>query len=106
MELAGSMGTGLMMRQATREVVKFIPYVGSVAGAALAGSSTYALGKAFCYYYQRVHQGHVPKPEDLKHYYHQQLAGAEKAWFAARKTAQQEPAPNGQTSPPTTQENS
>jgi uncharacterized protein (DUF697 family) len=90
MEMAGSMGTGFMMRQATREVVKFIPYVGSIAGGALAGSSTFALGKAFCYYYQRVHQGHVPKPEDLKHYYQQQLQGAEKAWFAARKQATDE----------------
>lgn len=88
MEMASSMGTGLMMRQATREVIKFIPYVGSVAGGALAASSTFALGKAFCYYYQRVHQGHVPKPEDLKQYYQQQLQDAEKAWSAARKQGQ------------------
>ena len=45
-----------------------------MAGAALAWASTFALGKAFCYYYRRVHQGHVPQTEDLKRYYKEQLA--------------------------------
>jgi uncharacterized protein (DUF697 family) len=71
---------GLVVRQAVREVVKFIPVVGSVAGGALAGTSTYALGKAFCYYYSAVHKGHVPKPEDLRRYYQEQLTLAERAW--------------------------
>ncbi|MBL8799820.1 MAG: DUF697 domain-containing protein [Planctomycetia bacterium] len=83
-ELAGTLGLGMMTRQAVREVVKFIPYVGSVAGAALAGASTFALGKAFCYYYSAVHKGHVPRTEDLRRYYQEQLALAEKSWGAAR----------------------
>jgi uncharacterized protein (DUF697 family) len=85
LELAGSLGLGVLFRQAVREVVKFIPYVGSVAGYALAGASTFALGKAFCYYYSAVHKGHVPNPEDLKHYYQDQLALAEKHWAEFRK---------------------
>jgi uncharacterized protein (DUF697 family) len=80
MELASTLGLGLVMRQAVRELVKFIPIVGSVTGAALAGASTLALGKAFCYYYTAVHQGHVPRPEELKRYYEDQLALAERAW--------------------------
>jgi uncharacterized protein (DUF697 family) len=84
MEVAGTLGSGIMVRQAAREVVKFIPYVGAVAGGALAGASTFALGKAFCYYYQRVHQGHLPKAEDLRRYYQEQLASAEAAWKSAR----------------------
>jgi uncharacterized protein (DUF697 family) len=80
MELASTLGLGLVFRQAVRELVKFIPYVGSVAGAALAAASTLALGKAFCYYYSAIHQGHVPRPEDLKHYYQEQLGLAEQAW--------------------------
>ncbi|HEV3146785.1 MAG TPA: DUF697 domain-containing protein, partial [Gemmataceae bacterium] len=80
LELASTMGLGLVMRQAVREVVKFIPVVGSLAGATLAGTSTFALGKAFCYYYRAVHKGHVPKPEDLRHYYQEQLAVAEQEW--------------------------
>jgi uncharacterized protein (DUF697 family) len=79
-ELASTLGLGVVMRQATREAMKFIPIVGSVAGAALAAASTFALGKAFCYYYSAVHKGHVPKPEDLKRYYQEQLSLAEAAW--------------------------
>jgi uncharacterized protein (DUF697 family) len=79
-EIASTLGMGMMVRQAVREVAKFIPFVGSVAGAALAGAATYALGKAFCYYYSAIHEGHVPRAEELKHYYHEQLAQAEKLW--------------------------
>jgi len=84
-ELASTLGLGLLVRQATREVAKVIPVVGSVAGGALAGASTFALGKAFCYYFQAVHQGHVPKAEDLRRYYHEQLTQAEKLWAGVRK---------------------
>lgn len=80
MELASTLGLGLAFRQAVRELVKIIPVVGSVAGAALAAGSTLALGKAFCYYYSAVHQGHVPRPEDLKRYYEEQVNLAERAW--------------------------
>jgi uncharacterized protein (DUF697 family)/predicted GTPase len=79
-EIAGTLGMGMMVRQAVREFAKFIPFVGSVASAALAGAATYALGKAFCYYYSAIHQGHVPKAEDLKRYYQEQLAQAERMW--------------------------
>ena len=40
----------------------------------------FALGKAFCYYYRAVHQGHVPRAEDLKQYYQEQLALAGTLW--------------------------
>jgi uncharacterized protein (DUF697 family) len=85
MELASTMGLGLVMRQAMREVVKFIPLVGSLTGATLAGTSTLALGKAFCYYYRAVHKGHVPQPEDLRHYYQEQLTLATQAWLPRKK---------------------
>ena len=87
LEVAGSIGLGMAARQAVRELVKFIPYVGSVAGAVLAGASTYALGKAFCFYYSSVHQGHVPKPEELRRYYREQLALAERVWGLRQKAA-------------------
>jgi uncharacterized protein (DUF697 family) len=67
-------------RQGVREFAKFIPFVGSIAGAALAGSATFALGKAFCHFYSAIHKGQVPKAEDLKHYYQQQLSQAETLW--------------------------
>ncbi|MBI3408542.1 MAG: DUF697 domain-containing protein [Planctomycetes bacterium] len=80
LEIAGTLGLGMAVRQGIREFTKFIPVVGSVAGAALAGSATFALGKAFCYYYGAIHKGHVPKSEELKHYYREQLAEAERLW--------------------------
>jgi uncharacterized protein (DUF697 family) len=84
LEIATSLGLGIMLRQAGRELFKLIPFVGSVVGSvaagALAGASTFALGKAFCYYYRVIHQGHIPKTEDLRKYYKEQLAIAEKAW--------------------------
>jgi uncharacterized protein (DUF697 family) len=86
-ELASTLGLGMLVRQASREVMKLIPYVGSVAGGALAGTSTFALGKAFCYYYRAVHQGHVPRPDDLRRYYQEQLALAEKHWARFRGAA-------------------
>jgi uncharacterized protein (DUF697 family) len=86
-EIASTLGLGMLARQASRSLIKWIPFIGTVggtvAGAALAGASTYALGKAFCYYYRAVHQGHVPKPDDLRHYYKEQLAQAENAWNTA-----------------------
>jgi uncharacterized protein (DUF697 family) len=84
LEIAASLGLGMVVRQASRELLKLIPFVGpvvgSVAAGALAGASTFALGKAFCYYYRVVHQGHIPKTEDLRRYYKEQLSIAEKAW--------------------------
>lgn len=86
LEIAGTLGLGLLMRQGTRTLIKCIPYIGpalgSMAGGALAGASTFALGKAFCYYYQAVHQGHVPKTDELRRYYREQLAQAEQSWKA------------------------
>ncbi len=84
MEMAGSLGIGLFVRQGWRLLLKWVPFVGpvlgSVAGGALAGASTFALGKAFCFYYRAVHEGHVPRPEDLRRYYKEQLTLAEQAW--------------------------
>jgi uncharacterized protein (DUF697 family)/predicted GTPase len=80
LELTGTLGLGMVVRQAVRELVKFIPYVGSVAGAAMAGGTTFALGKAFCYYYSAVQRGHVPRAEELKQYYQDQLLLAQRFW--------------------------
>ncbi len=83
-ELAGALGLGMAVRQGIRELMKFIPYVGSVAGGALAGASTFALGKAACFYYSGVQQGHAPPPDEIRRYYADQLATIEKSWSALR----------------------
>jgi len=98
LEFASTLGLGMLVRQGIRELAKFIPFFGSVAGAALAGSATFALGKAFCYYYSAVHKGHVPKAEDLKKYYQEQLALAEKLWKQGAGIRSQESEARGQES--------
>jgi uncharacterized protein (DUF697 family)/energy-coupling factor transporter ATP-binding protein EcfA2 len=95
MELAGSLGLGLVMRQAVREVVKFIPGVGTLLGSALAASSTYALGRACCYYYSARLAGHVPPPEELRSLYERELRHAEQLWRKAPPTNHQPPAQPG-----------
>ncbi len=80
LELAGSLGLGILARTAIRQVAKLIPGVGSAAGATLAAASTFALGKAFCLYYEEVHEGHVPDAAKLKSYYHEQLTEAHRQW--------------------------
>jgi uncharacterized protein (DUF697 family) len=96
-ELASTLGLGMLTRQASRELIKVIPglgtVLGSVAGGALAGASTYALGKAFCYYYRAVLQGHVPSAADLRRYYHGELDRAEVAWkqLHPQKEAEKKP---------------
>src|SRR5262249_10619246 len=83
-ELAGALGLGLLSRQAGRSLIKVIPGIGSglgsVAGGALAAASTYALGKARCYYCRAVRGRHGPDAEDLRRYYREELTQAEEAW--------------------------
>jgi uncharacterized protein (DUF697 family) len=83
-EIASAMGMGMLARQAGREMLKLIPGLGTVLGGitsgALAGAATYALGKAFCYYYSAVQRGQVPQASDLRKYYKEQLDEAQKTW--------------------------
>ena len=84
-EILASMGLGIMARQASREVTKLIPWVGSAVSAAMAWATTYALGRAFCYYYEAVCEGHVPDAASLKKFYQDQLTRAEIQWKSTAK---------------------
>ena len=79
-EIAAAVGVGMISRQLARQATKFIPVVGSAVGAAVGGASTYALGRALCYYFQAVHDGHVPDAASLKSYYQNEYAAAETRW--------------------------
>ena len=83
-EIAAAVGIGMMSRQLARQATKFIPIVGSAVGAAVGGASTYALGRALCYYFQAVCEGHVPDAATLKAYYQDEYAAAEKRWKQTR----------------------
>ena len=79
-EIAAAVGVGMVSRQLARQATKFIPVVGSAVGAAVGAASTYALGRALCYYFQAVCEGHVPDAASLKAYYQDQYKAAEKKW--------------------------
>jgi uncharacterized protein (DUF697 family) len=79
-ELGAAVGVGMVARTLVRQAVKFIPIVGSAVGATVAAASTYALGRAMCYYFEAVCEGHVPTPDALRKFYHEHYAAAEKRW--------------------------
>lgn len=79
-EMAASLGVGLLARQAVRELAKVIPVVGSAVASAAAGASTYALGRAFCEYEQRVHAGHAPSTDMIRQLYDAELSEARRQW--------------------------
>jgi uncharacterized protein (DUF697 family) len=81
-ELGAAVGVGMVARTLARQAVKFIPFVGSAVGATVAAATTYALGRALCYYFEAVCEGHVPTPDALRKFYHEQYAAAEKQWKA------------------------
>jgi uncharacterized protein (DUF697 family) len=81
-ELGAAVGVGMVARTVVRQAVKFIPFVGSAVGATVAAASTYALGRALCYYFEAVCEGHIPTPDAMRKFYHDQYAAAEKQWKA------------------------
>jgi uncharacterized protein (DUF697 family)/predicted GTPase len=81
-EIASSLGAGVLARQAAREAVKIIPGIGSAAGAALAAAMTFALGRAFCQYYQSICEGHLPDKDALKKLFEAELTRAGRFWKA------------------------
>jgi len=109
LELAGTLGGSIVFRQGLRELIKLIPYFGTVAGAvacgAMAGATTFALGKASCYYYSSVHRGHVPRPEELKRYFNEQRLWAAANWKRIAAASEEEKGRPSTPAPPSLTEN-
>jgi uncharacterized protein (DUF697 family) len=74
LELAGTFGVGLLLRQGVRSLLKIIPGFGNAISGLYAGATTYALGSALCFYYQEVLAGHLPRAEQIKAFYEEKLA--------------------------------
>ncbi len=74
-EILSTVGAGLIVRQGSRELLKFIPIpgLGSAAAALYAAASTYALGCTLCAYFSYALDGDVPDPQVLKSLYREQL---------------------------------
>ena len=80
LKLAGAVGGPLFLRQFVRETLKAIPVVGSAANAALAFATTYALGKACCWYFGEVLSGGAPTAAELKEQMAKQMDVAKGVW--------------------------
>jgi len=73
-EITGALGVGFLVRWGGRELLKFIPGLGSAASALFAAASTYALGCTLCAYFSRLGDGDVPDPAALRKLYNEQYA--------------------------------
>jgi uncharacterized protein (DUF697 family) len=73
LELASTVGVGVLLRQSARSLLKVIPGFGSAVSGLYAGATTYALGCALCFYYQVVFDGHLPHPKHLQAFYQQKF---------------------------------
>ncbi|MFO0966077.1 MAG: DUF697 domain-containing protein [Gemmataceae bacterium] len=89
MEVAAALGLGVSAKTvASKGLARYLPFLGARAGAAIAwAASTFALGKACCFYFSAVRQGQVPQAEDLKALYQEQVKSAEASWHAKPETA-------------------
>ena len=74
LELAGTFGVGLLLRQGARSLLKIIPGFGNAISGLYAGAATYALGCALCFYYQEIFDGHLPQADQIKTFYEEKLA--------------------------------
>lgn len=84
LKVAGAIGGQLALRFAVRAPLKLIPFVGQTANAALAFAYTFSLGKACCWYFSEIRNGHVPLPEELNRVWSEQLEQAVALWKTRR----------------------
>lgn len=79
-KMAAALGGQILARFALRAPLKLLPVVGQSANAALAFVYTLSLGKACCWYFGEMQQGHVPSEAELKEVWGNQLQDAINAW--------------------------
>jgi uncharacterized protein (DUF697 family) len=85
-KFTGIVGGRVALRMGLREVLKFIPWVGSAANAAAAFTYTYGSGKAANWYFGEIKAGHVPTAEELRRVYQQQLQAGANLWRTTPET--------------------
>jgi uncharacterized protein (DUF697 family) len=71
-EVLSTLGLGVSARLGLRELLKFIPYLGSAVSAMFAAASTYALGCTLCAYFSHALDGDVPDAATLRKLYQEQ----------------------------------
>lgn len=85
-KMVGAAAGQLALRFAVKAPLKLIPFVGQTANAAMAFAYTFSLGKACCWYFGEIRNGHVPSPEELKKVWGEQLEQAVAVWRNRRAT--------------------
>ncbi|MCU0711415.1 MAG: GTP-binding DUF697 domain-containing protein [Pirellula sp.] len=83
--LSNVAGTQVAVRMASRELLKFIPFVGIAASIAGAFAFTFALGKVADWYFSVQAQGKTPSDEELRTIFADQLARGHKLWETPSK---------------------
>ena len=78
--VGSAIGGRVAVQMGIREGLKFIPWLGSAVNAAAAFAFTYASGWVWNWYFLEVRKGHVPKPDDLRQMYRQELQKAAQVW--------------------------
>jgi uncharacterized protein (DUF697 family) len=88
-EMLAAAGIGFAARLGVRELLKLIPYIGTVAGgvlgAAMAYSYTYAMGRVCCWYYRRVHAGHEPTKAEIRQVFRDHWDEGKAIWNSMRQ---------------------
>lgn len=79
-KMAAALGGQIAARFAIRAPLKLIPVIGMTANAALAFAYTLSLGKACCWYFGEMRDGHIPTEEELKAVWGQKLNDALTGW--------------------------
>ncbi len=79
-KMAGAVGGRLAIRFALKAPLKIIPVFGMTANAAMAFAYTFSLGKACCWYFGEMKNGHVPSSDELNKVWGDQLQDAMSTW--------------------------
>ncbi|MDO4551598.1 MAG: DUF697 domain-containing protein [Planctomycetia bacterium] len=72
-ELAGMFGASYFSRMAAKELLKFIPVVGTAASMAAVAGTTYALGYTLCVYFTQKEKGEKMEMDSLREIYSRQM---------------------------------
>ncbi len=90
LEMFAAAGIGFAARLGVRELLKLIPYVGTIAGgvlgATMAYSYTYAIGRASCWYYSRVRSGYEPTKAEITQAFQDHWIEGKEIWKSIRQT--------------------
>jgi uncharacterized protein (DUF697 family) len=85
-KMAGAVGGRLAVRFAIKAPLKLIPFVGQTANAAMAFAYTFSLGKACCWYFGQMQNGHVPSADDLNKVWGEHMQHAMATWKNRRSS--------------------